>query len=164
MAHRVVHAARRLTQALRSISKSQCATAVAEFSSTFFPRHRRLSAVRADTGEPVRVLGWRPRTQVSGPQGGVSAGFAVARRQGPIRGSRTRKRSGRNRISRRIRSASTTWPALSSAIASMRRGKRRSGGTIQDLPRKVCYGLHGRPQVAGNGVGLARFVSRIGAR
>ena len=120
MAHWVVQAARRLIEVLRSISRSQCATAVAESSSTLLPRQRRLSAVRAHTGELTRVPGARLRTQVSGLHGGASPGFAIARRQGPIRGSRTRKRSGRDRISLRIRSAPATWPAVSSVIALTR--------------------------------------------
>ena len=127
MAHRLVQAARRLTEALRSISRSQCATAVAEFSSTLLPRQRRLSAVRSHTGDLARVPGASPRTQVSGLHGGSSPGFAVARRQGPIRGSRTRKRSGRDRISVRMCSAPAMWPAVSSVIALTRRGSGSAG-------------------------------------
>jgi len=127
VAHCVVQARRRLTETLRSISRSQCATSVAESSSTLLPRQRRLSAVRAPTSELARVRGARLRTQVSGLHGGASPGFAVARRQGPIRGSRTRKRSGRDRISRRIRSAPAPWPAVSSVIALTRRGSGSAG-------------------------------------
>ena len=57
MAHGVVQAARRLAEALRSINRSQCGTAVAESSSTLLPRYRRLSAVRAPIGELARVPG-----------------------------------------------------------------------------------------------------------
>ena len=58
---------------------------------------------------------------------GALPGFAVARRQGPIRGSRTRKRSGRDRISVRISSAPAAWPAVSSVIALTRRGSGSAG-------------------------------------
>ena len=127
MAHGVVRAPRRLTEAPRSTRRSQRATAVAESSSTVLPRHRRLSAVRAQSGEFARIPRSSPRTQVSGLHGGASPGLAVARRQGPIRGSRIRNRSGRDRISARIRSASGTRPAVSSAIASTRRGSGSAG-------------------------------------
>lgn len=80
MAHRVIQAARRLTETLRSINRSQCAMSVAGFSSTLLPRPRRLSAVRAHTGELPRVPGARLRTQVSGLHHGTSPGFAGARR------------------------------------------------------------------------------------
>ena len=137
-------AARRLTEALRSISRSQCATAVPHspnFQSTLLPRQRRLSAVRSHTGEVS--LGCRERARGPKCPGSMAGGLAWLRRcttprtdQGVREHEKGRDVTESPRLGSPFCSAPATWPARflrSIALSEARERKRRSGRTTQDL-------------------------------